>query len=422
MESRRLAREKAAQSCYPQCRLDLTEDEKSLLEEWAQGEGRVAQRAKAILGASRTHIITEISRYSGLYRGSIYFWLERFKIERLNGIFRNELCGLTFIERQQLEAAKSGSDPRVAKRAAFILEIAQKPDLASAAEKLGISIKAARLWRRTFKRAGVEGLVHRTNDRLEAFSELNHEELALLRQWSTAGRAFSRRATLILALAEGESVSAAAARVGVSKSSVSYWRKQFIRRGLNAIAPKRLLAVQGNERDLLKELQSDPSSKVSRRASLLLDFRECGDLMGAAKRLNVSLTSARNWKRAFEQRGVAGVKNPKLAPPSPPPRSPLPLVLPIQLPVDVRVRREGQDIEASGVTTTLSSRYFTVALNDDGNQVVRINLGARVTAHVQWPTAGLEGKRLRLRIVGSVLQSHSTTICISIRTFAFESA
>jgi transposase len=417
--SRRQHREKPAEACYPQCPLDLTENEKSLLEEWAQGESRVARRAKAILAASRTANITDISRYSGLYRGSIYFWLERFQIARLNGIFRNELGGLTFAERQQLDAAKSGSDPVFAKRAAFILEIAQKPDLASAAAKARISINAARLWRRTFKRAGVEGLAHPTNDRLGPLPKLNNEELAVMRQWSTAGRGFSRRATLILALIEGESVSSAAARVGLTKASVFYWRKQFICGGLNAIAPKRLLEVQDNERHLLKELQSDPSSQVSRRASLLWDFRECGDLMAAAKRQNVSLTSARNWKRAFEQRGVAGVKKPKLAPPALP-RHPLPLILPIQLPVDVRVRLGGRDLEASGTTTTLSSRYFMVALNDDRNRVVGIDLGARVTAHVQWPAAGLEGKRLRLRIVGSVLQAYSTTICISIRTFAFE--
>jgi transposase len=215
-------------------------------------------------------------------------------------------------------------------------------------------------------------------------------------------------------------VPAVAARVGVTEASVFYWRNRFMRYGLEAIAPKYRLELQPNQRELLEKLQNESSPEVAKRASLLLDFSRNADLFAAARAQKVSLTSARNWKRAFEQRGVAGVKKPKLAAPARPPRHPLPLVLPVQLPVDVRFQLGGLDIEASGNTTTLSSRLFTVALNDDGNRIVGIDVGALVTANVQWPAAGRDGKRLRLRIVGSVLQAYSTTICISIRTFAFE--
>ena len=408
----------AARDPYP---LELTAHERSVLKQWAQGGGRIARRAKAVLAAADSNNVTAISRYSGLARVSIYFWRERFQHERLNGLFRNGVAGLTSIQWQELEAAKSGSDPHFAKRAAFILEIALTPDLASAAAKVEVGLNAARLWLRTFKRAGIDGLAHPTNDRHGKYPQLNAEEVALLQKWSSAGRAFSRRATLILALAEGETVPSVAARVGVTEASVFYWRNRFIRYGLEAIAPKYRLELQSKQRELLEKLQNEPSSEVAKRASLLLDFSKNGDLVAAARAQKVSLTSARNWKRAFEQRGMAGVKKPKLAAPARPPRHPLPLVLPIQLPVDLRLRLGGRDIEAFGNTTTLSSRYFTVALNDDGNGVVGIDLGALVTADVHWPAAGREGKRLRLQIVGSVIQAHSTTISISIRTFSFES-
>ena len=326
---------------YP---LELTEQERSVLKQWAQGDGRIARRAKTILAAADSDNVTAISRYSGLTRVSIYFWRERFRNERLNGLFRKGVAGLTSIQRQQLEAAKSGSDPHFAKRAAFILEIAQTPDLASAAAKVEVGLNAARLWLRRFKRAGIDGLAHPANDCHKKFRQLNADEFALLQQWSGAGRAFSRRAALILALAEGEAVPAVAARVGVTEASVFYWRNRFMRYGLEAIAPKYRLELRPKQRELLEELQNDPSPEVAKRASLLLDFSKNGDLVAVAKGQKVSLTSARNWKRAFEQRGVAGLRKPKLAPPPPPPRSPLPLALPIELPVDLRLRLEGGDI------------------------------------------------------------------------------
>ena len=55
--------------------------------------------------------MTAISRYSGLTRVSIYFWRERFRNERLNGLFRKGVARLTSIQRQQPQAAKAGVIP-----------------------------------------------------------------------------------------------------------------------------------------------------------------------------------------------------------------------------------------------------------------------------------------------------------------------
>jgi transposase len=401
--------------------IDLTDDETSVLQSWAQGDCRVARRAKAVLAAASTDNIAAIGRCAGLARASVYFWLARFRNERLHGLFNNAVAALSSIQWQQLEKAKSGSDPRFAKRAAFILDVAQSANVLSAAEKVGIRLNAGRFWLRVFKREGVDGLTHPRGKRVGRLPKLDSEEFALLQQWSGAGQVFSRRATVVLALAQGESVPAVAARLGITKARVFYWRNRLIRYGLGAIAPKNRLALPDTERDLLEALQNDPSPAFAKRASLLLDLCTNGDLVAAAKRRHVSLTAARNWKRAYEERGVAGLRKPKLAPPAPPPRSHVPLVFPIELAVELQVFAHGRVAALSGITTNFSSRYLTVSLNREATELIGKKL-CRVSAEVYWPARTPDGQQLRLQIQGSAVQAATAVMRIAIRTFGFNTA
>jgi transposase len=301
----------------------------------------------------------------------------------------------------------------------FILEVAQSPDLPRAASKLGISLNAARLWLRTFKRAGVQGLAHPVGARPSNFPELKGEELALLSQWSEAGRGFSRGAAVILALSQGESVDAVAACQGITKSRVFFWRNRFLLHGFDAIAPKHRMAFAPGERDAIQKLQSVGSPAVAKRASVLLDLCDSGDVFATAQRHNVSLTATRNWIKAFRDRGVAGLWNPKLPPPTRPRFRAEPLVLPIQLSVDLQVHTPAGILMASGVTTSFSSRYVTVSLGGKTTELVGSKDGCRVSAKVHWPAPTPDGRQPRLRLSGTVVQTAAQEMRIEIRTFAF---
>jgi len=402
-----------------QAPLELTEHERSVLISWAQGDHSIARRAKVVLAYADHANVTTISRSAGWSRVSIYHWIDRFRNGRLQGIFRNAIECLTPAQAQELEHAKNGADSRFAKRAAFLLEVAQSPDLRRAASEFGISLNAARLWLRAFHRAGIEGLAHPKAARSRKFPKLSGEELALLRQWSEAGRSFSRRAAVILALCQGESVDAVATRQQISKASVSVWRNRFIRDGLDAIAPKHRMTLGPGEREAIQKLQSDGSPVIAKRASVLLDLFDSGDVFATARRHDVSLTAVRNWKRAFRERGVAGLCNPKLArPPRPRPRAG-PLVLPIQLRVDLQVETAAGIVKASGISTRFSSRQLTISLNHEAAELVQSSDGCRVSAKVHWPAQTPDGAQLRLRLLGTIVPSTAPEMRIAIRTFTF---
>ena len=399
----------------------LTDQECSVLNSWALRSDRLAKRAKVILAAALTDNVAHISRYAGLHRASVYLWRERFRSSRLDGIVIKEVAGLTTAQEQELENLQTGDDPRLARRAALILEITRTSDLSSAAARAGVRVSDARLGRRAFKRAGIDGLRPPQCD-FERFLELSAENADRLRLWAEAGRPFSRRARIILALAQGEPVDTVAARIGVTTASVFYWRRCFLLQGLEAVAPKNMPQAQPIEREALKQLQSGSNAQVAKRASLLLDWLDSGDIVCAAKRHGVSLTSARNWRHAFESRGVDGLRSPKLPPPPPPPRSPLPLVVPMQLNVDISVKVNGQLVPLQGVTTTLASRCLTLSLNGSASRQLFNVSGARVTANVHWPAPRSNGKTMLLRIQGAVAECSCENMRVRIRKFEFTPA
>ncbi|MHC3473495.1 helix-turn-helix domain-containing protein [Streptomyces sp. 7R007] len=69
--------------------------------------------------------------------------------------------------------------------------------------------------------------------------ELMKDELeTLLRGWATRrsiAQGLTKRAMIVLACAEGQSNTAVAARLGVSRSTVNKWRARFLRRRLDSL-------------------------------------------------------------------------------------------------------------------------------------------------------------------------------------------
>jgi transposase len=398
----------------------LSEEEAAVLRQWAKQGGRLAARATAVLAMSHTNDITQISRLSRLSRSSVYLWQERFRSSGLKGLAQNVVAVLTSAQKRELESLQTRADRRLARRAAFILELSKTPEIGIVARRSGVSVNAAREWLRAFKQDGAVGLAGGSRAYLRPLSV---DESVTLRRWAAAGRAFSRRARIILMLAAGDSFPAVAAQIGITIEAASYWRRAFRKGGLKAVGPKHLLEVSVEQRLLLLEAQNGSDAEISRRASLILDLTENGDIASAAEQHNVSSTSARVWTRAFQERGIEGLRAPAAgrqpksvkAPPS------LPVVSELRLPVDVWVQVKGKTIALSGVTTVLSSHWLSVSFDSSASMSL-IENAVGIIADVHWPDWRHEGVKRVLQIKGLLQEFDCRSMRIKVHRFAFGAA
>jgi transposase len=136
---------------------------------------------------------------------------------------------------------------------------------------------------------------------------LTSEERATLRSWLAAGKTEQRvafRAEVILALAEGLSNEAVAARLGARPATVSKWRGRFAREGLCGLADaprsgKPTHYAVEHERRILAALDEPPPAGYGRWDGALL-ARHLGDISKhqiwrVLRRHEISLAPRRSW-------------------------------------------------------------------------------------------------------------------------------
>ena len=136
---------------------------------------------------------------------------------------------------------------------------------------------------------------------------LTNEGHATLRSWLAAGKTERRmafRAEVILAVAEGLSNEAVAARLGTRPATVSKWRGRFARDGMSGLADaprsgKPALYEVEHERRILAALDEAPPAGCGRWDGALL-ARHLGDISKhqiwrVLRRREISLARRRSW-------------------------------------------------------------------------------------------------------------------------------
>jgi len=136
---------------------------------------------------------------------------------------------------------------------------------------------------------------------------LTNEERATLRSWLAAGKTERRmtfRAEVILAVAEGLSNEAVAARLGTRPATVSKWRGRFARDGMSGLADaprsgKPAHYEVAHERRILAALDEAPPAGYGRWDGALL-ARHLGDISKhqiwrVLRRREISLARRRSW-------------------------------------------------------------------------------------------------------------------------------
>ncbi len=404
------------------CRITLSEEELVTLHTWTNGRHGVSQKARVILAAAGTSNIANISRSVGVSRVSVYDWLERFRRNGLAGLALNGIGELTSAQKHQLEEWKSGDRPQLAKRAKFILDMAKTADLDGAAVRAGVSASTALRWRAVFRKSGPAGLEPVKRVPLKVLPKARPEELTALSRWAETNRGYCRRAQIILGLLAGKSIEEVANCVRVSKHTVFFWRRQFIARGLRGLGRKSLFSIPGEDRESLERMKASPNLAISKRAIVIMDALQNGDIVGAAGRGNVAESTARQWRRAFEQRGVEGLRHPKL-PPVPPREPGLPWVFEMFLPIHLQCKRKGKDVAFDGETTVIASKWLSVMLKDPlAKAYGRTLIGRRLVGNIEWPTIGPNDRPIILQIEGLALHWDAGSVRIGIRKFKFTAA
>jgi transposase len=136
---------------------------------------------------------------------------------------------------------------------------------------------------------------------------LTSEERATLRSWLAAGKTERRmafRAEVILAVAEGLSNEAVAARLGTRPATVSKWRGRFARDGMSGLADaprsgKPAHYEVEHERRILAALDEAPPAGYGRWDGALL-ARHLSDISKhqiwrVLRRREISLARRRSW-------------------------------------------------------------------------------------------------------------------------------
>ena len=158
-------------------------------------------------------------------------------------------------------------------------------------------------------------MVHRGPRAVEI--ELGEEDRAVLQGWAGGGGRRAMRARIVLACAEPGSVNAhVAGELGISKLTVSDWRRRFAQFGLAGLEdrgragrPKDELVLTEAEREQLARWARRPKSSqaLALRARIVLACAEGRDNKDVAAGLRVRESTVAKWRKRFLARRLDGL-------------------------------------------------------------------------------------------------------------------
>ncbi len=222
--------------------LILSAEERSTLERLLAGAGvsrAVKQRSRTILACAQGKTNVSVASETGLTSLTVGKWRSRFLVNRLKG-FEQEKRGrpiATFVlspyEHMVLETwfRSPESPPGLAQRARVILACAEGKSNKAVALATEVSEDTVGNWRCRFLLKRLKGLRPERMGRPVAPVVLSPDEQMILETWSRSPgspSALTRRATVILACANGKSNTAVAQEAGLSAERVRKLRCQFL--------------------------------------------------------------------------------------------------------------------------------------------------------------------------------------------------
>ncbi|WP_425329351.1 helix-turn-helix domain-containing protein [Streptomyces inhibens] len=173
---------------------------------------------------------------------------------------------LSEAERAELVRRAGLLDRRPAERARIIQACADGVSNAAAAWAVGVAVKTAGKWRRSFTAERMAGLEDAGRiGRPKADLVLSEAERAQLTRWARRAKTsqfLALRAKIVLRCAEGGTNKQAAADLGVDESTVDRWRARFVAKRLDGLH-QTVHLDQDRRRDpqLPRQGQDEPPTK-----------------------------------------------------------------------------------------------------------------------------------------------------------------
>jgi transposase len=233
--------------------LILNAEERSTLERLIVGarvSRAVKQRSRTILACAEGKTNMAVASEVGLTNLTVGKWRSRFLVNRLKD-FEQERRGrpisafvLSPDEQRILETwlRSPESSPALARRARVILACAEAKSNKAVARETGVSEESVGDWRCRFLLRRLKGLRPERLGRPVAPLLLRPDEQRILETWSRSPEsslALARRASVILACAEGKSNTTVAQEIGMSAEAVGKLRRSFLAQRVNGLKHRR---------------------------------------------------------------------------------------------------------------------------------------------------------------------------------------
>ncbi|WP_007510738.1 helix-turn-helix domain-containing protein [Pseudofrankia saprophytica] len=144
-------------------------------------------------------------------------------------------------ERGELVRRLGDVDRRVVERARIVLAAAEGLSNPEVAASVGVSLRTAGRWRRSFARGRLAGLEDAAPSGRSKAAELvlSEPERVQLERWARRAKTaqfLALRARIVLRAAEGGTDRRVAAELGVDESTVLRWRTRFTERRLDGLS------------------------------------------------------------------------------------------------------------------------------------------------------------------------------------------